>query len=142
MGKIVHTNQRERCAPKNGGTLIHSIGSGLAVFAIYYCTCAPTVTGEDSGEFITAAYHFGVPHPPGYPLWTILCGIWLKVFDFGVIAWRANIFSGVCMAIGVGVMASVLRRMGFRPVIAGAAAIAAGLADAVWSQSTITEVYT
>ena len=39
---------------------------------LYVYTLAPTVTLEDSGEFITAAYHLGVPHPPGYPLWCLI----------------------------------------------------------------------
>src|SRR5271155_1787630 len=30
---------------------------------------SPEVTLEDSGELVTGAFNFGVPHPPGYPLW-------------------------------------------------------------------------
>ncbi len=30
------------------------------------------IVGGDSGDLITAAYLFGVPHPPGYPLYTFL----------------------------------------------------------------------
>ncbi|MCL5269577.1 MAG: DUF2723 domain-containing protein, partial [bacterium] len=52
--------------------------SGLAAFGIalglYVRTMAPTVTLEDSGEFIAAAYCLGVAHPPGYPLWCLLAG--------------------------------------------------------------------
>ena len=31
-------------------------------------TLAPEVTLQDSGELVTGAFTFGVPHPPGYPL--------------------------------------------------------------------------
>jgi hypothetical protein len=33
---------------------------------------APSETLEDSGELVTAAHNLGVPHPPGYPIWTVL----------------------------------------------------------------------
>ena len=39
---------------------------------VYLITLAPTVTSEDSGELIAAAYTWGVAHPPGYPLWCII----------------------------------------------------------------------
>src|SRR5262245_35562775 len=71
----------------------HILGAAapaLIVFTVYCVTLAPTVTGEDSGELITAAYFFGVPHPPGYPLWTMLCGAWTHLLPIGSIAWRAN----------------------------------------------------
>lgn len=53
------------------------LGVFFGSLGLYLFTLAPTVTGEDSGEFIAAAYGHGVAHPPGYPLWTLLamwCG--------------------------------------------------------------------
>src|ERR1700674_2104153 len=41
---------------------------------LYYM--APEVTMEDSGELVTGAFNFGVPHPPGYPLWAFLGWVW------------------------------------------------------------------
>ena len=32
---------------------------------------APDVTLEDSGELSVGSYYAGVPHPPGYPVWTL-----------------------------------------------------------------------
>ncbi|MCB9854684.1 MAG: DUF2723 domain-containing protein [Phycisphaerales bacterium] len=115
---------------------------GLIALVVFVFTLAPTVTGEDAGELITAAYYFGVPHPPGYPLWTILCGIWVNLFPIGNVAWRANLFSAICMAACVQVMAGALMRMGFRRWPAGLAATLMGLGATVWSQSVIAEVYT
>lgn len=122
--------------------LVLHLWPSFFVLCIYIFTLAPTVTGEDSGELIAAAYYFGVPHPPGYPLWTILCGIFTHLIPVGSIAWRANLFSAVCSAAAVQIMYFVLRQMRFRPFCAGCAAAACGFATAVWSQSVITEVYT
>ena len=127
---------------RHAGQLFLATWPGLLVLGVYVATLAPSVTGEDGGELITAAYHFGVPHPPGYPLWTILCGVWTHIIPFGTVAWRANLFSAMCMAGAMGVMFQSLKQMRFRPMVAGSAAAACGLGTAVWSQSVIAEVYT
>ena len=44
----------------------------LLVFLGYYWTLAPDLTLEDSGELAVGSFYAGVPHPPGYPVWTIL----------------------------------------------------------------------
>ena len=54
------------------GDWIWSGALGLAIFAIYFMTLAPTVPGGDSGEFITVAITSGVAHPSGYPTFTLL----------------------------------------------------------------------
>lgn len=129
----------------------------LSLF-IYVYTLAPSVTLEDSGEFITAAVHFGVPHPPGYPLWTI--GTWLlsNFFPYGNVAWRVNLFSAICGALANGLLTLLVshssRWIGARihtsiPLIQRASfwcSIASGmiiaLSDVMWSQAVIAEVYT
>ena len=44
----------------------------LGSLLVYVFSLPPSVTLEDSGELIVAADHLGIPHPPGYPLWTLL----------------------------------------------------------------------
>ena len=41
------------------------------VFTFYLLTLAPELTLEDSGELVTGAFYAGIPHPPGYPVWSI-----------------------------------------------------------------------
>jgi hypothetical protein len=43
------------------------LASALPAFALYLATLAPTVTPEDSGELITAAYTLGIAHPRATP---------------------------------------------------------------------------
>ncbi len=58
----------------------------LIAFGVYFYTMAPTVTLEDSGELAVASDYLGVPHPPGYPIWTLLTWLlqwvfhWVKYF--------------------------------------------------------------
>jgi tetratricopeptide (TPR) repeat protein len=127
--------------------------TGLVAFALYAWTAAPNVTLLDSGEFIVAAQHFGVPHPTGYPLWTLLAWIFL-LLPLGNAAWEVAIFSGVCAALAVG-LATALASSSLRWLIGEALDRWRGLATIVsvtcgllfafsfsmWSQATIAEVY-
>src|ERR1051325_1168418 len=59
----------------------------VIVFIGYYYTVAPDVTLEDSGELAVGSYYAGVPHPPGYPVWTIYTWLFTVLFPFSNIAW-------------------------------------------------------
>jgi tetratricopeptide (TPR) repeat protein len=129
--------------------------AALISFAVYAWTAAPNVTLLDSGEFIVASANFGVPHPTGYPLWTILS--WLfHLLPLGNAAWEINIFSGVCGALAVGLCAALLcniQRWCFEQTLTGllawlpacvslAFSLMLAFSESMWSQAVIAEVYT
>src|ERR1700733_1090709 len=70
----------------------------FVTLGVYIATLAPTVTLEDSGELITAATKFGVPHPPGYPTWTMSGFLISHLVPFGSLAWRVNLQSAIFAA--------------------------------------------
>lgn len=133
----------------------------VVTFAGYFYTLQPSVGLEDSGEFLTAAHHLGVPHPPGYPIWTILAFIWQFLVPFGNIAWRINLMSAVFGSVAVGLAALIISktghlmgaRVGFLraldPALVNVFVLAASVSAALmlafspvmWSQAIITEVY-
>ncbi len=129
------------------------LAAGLS-FCVYFLTTAPSVTLLDSGEFITAGQQFGVPHPTGYPLWTMLA--WLfHLLPLGNAAWEINLLSGVLGALAVGIAASLCRSSicwlfpgeSHRPFgLASVSALSSSLLFAfslsMWSQAVITEIYT
>jgi hypothetical protein len=78
----------------------------LSNLVLYLLTLAPTVTLEDSGELIAAAYSLGVAHPPGYPIFCIV-GKLFTLLPLGSVAWRVNLMSAVFTALGTGVAAWV-----------------------------------
>lgn len=51
----------------------------LVSLATYLLTLTPTVDFIDSGEFAAAAHTLGIPHPTGYPLFTLLGNLWLRL---------------------------------------------------------------
>jgi hypothetical protein len=94
-------------------------GVAAAALLVFVRTLAPTVTADDSGELIAAAWHFGIPHPPGYPLWTMLCGGFVHLLQIGSVAWRANLFSAMCCAAASAVVYGAIRELPIsRPVAA------------------------
>ncbi len=132
---------------------------GLIAFAVYVYTLAPNVTLEDSGEFITAAMHFGVPHPPGYPSWSLLSWLFATLIPFGNVAWRVNLVSAVCGGLSIGIFCLLMIHSsrwlmrGIRgassaaidrlaPVGAAVGSLSLAFSDVMWSQSVIAEVYT
>lgn len=140
----------------------------LATFAFYVATLAPTVTLEDSGELAVASDYLGVPHPPGYPIWTLLTWFfqwifhWVTYFGQPNPAWSVGLLSAVSGALACGMLAllvcrsgaDMLRRMKHETEVLGRATedllcwfggVTGGLLFAVssvlWSQSVIVEVY-
>ncbi|HEY5706717.1 MAG TPA: DUF2723 domain-containing protein [Terrimicrobiaceae bacterium] len=133
---------------------ITGLVSAILSFAVYAWSAAPNVTLLDSGEFLVAAQHFGVPHPTGYPLWTFLNWLFL-LLSLGNAAWEVAIFSGLCAAAAVGLCATLLcsvqrwcygeRLSGgakFLPqIVAIAFSLTLAFSQSMWSQAVIAEVY-
>ncbi len=73
---------------------------GLAL-AVYGLTAPPGLTwanaSADGGDLITAALTLGVPHPGGYPTWTLLAALFGQL-PVGAMAWRATLLSMVSAA--------------------------------------------
>jgi tetratricopeptide (TPR) repeat protein len=80
------------------------------VWVIYFICLAPQVTLEDSGELCTASYYAGIPHPPGYPFWTIYTWLWTVLVPFKNIAWRVALAEASTAAMSCGVLALMVSR--------------------------------
>ena len=120
-----------------------ALGAGLAMFLVYAATLAPGVTFWDSGEFIAAAHSFGIPHPPGTPVFIIALKAWAALLGFLSFARATNLFSACCTASAVAMTVLWLARTkSALPLSASvAAAITAGAMSSVWQNATETEVY-
>src|SRR5947208_6614355 len=82
----------------------------LVVFIGYYLTLAPDLTLEDSGELAVGSFYAGVPHPPGYPVWTIFTWLFTVLFPVANIAYRVAIASAVSGALASGFLALMVSR--------------------------------
>ncbi len=136
---------------------------------VYTLTLQPTLGLEDSGELIVASDYLGVPHPPGYPIWSLLTWFFQWVFHKVTFhgqpnpAWAVNWFSAVSGAAACGILAMLISRSGMdllrslkkestvlgentERLFCAAAGISGGLllafGQGMWSQAVIAEVYT
>lgn len=137
--------------------------TGVA-FVVYALSLGPSVGLEDAGELATAADVLGVPHPPGYPLWTMASWVFCRLFGWVTWqgwpnpAWAVAFASAVAGALAAGVTALLVARSG-RDLLAEAtgrrdmgtdaagwcggvaAALAFAFSPVMWSQAVIVEVY-
>lgn len=122
------------------GSLVALVVSTVA-FAVYVRTLAPSIQYGDSPELTVAVYQLGVPHPTGYPLYTLVGHLLMRLLPFLSPAYCLNLFSALCAAAAVGVVTLV----GLSVVRSRAASLVAALLLAFsltfWSQAVITEVY-
>lgn len=114
--------------------------AAVIALAVYVATLAPTVSGEDSGELIAAAYTLGVPHPPGYPLWCLM-GKLFTCIPRGSVAWRVNLSSAAFAAGSVFLVALLVIHLTRNRVAAFGAALALAFSFEFWEQAVIAEVY-
>ena len=93
---------------------VTTLVSGL----VYFLTLAPTVTLEDSGELAVASDWLGVPHPPGYPIWTLVTWFFQWIFHWVTYnghpnpAWGVGLASAVSGALACGLLALLISRSG------------------------------
>lgn len=147
---------------------IACLATFFIALTVYVLTLQPTVGLEDSGELVVASDYLGVPHPPGYPIWTLLTWFFQWVFHSVTFhghpnpAWAVNLFSAVAGAAACGVLAMLISRSGVdllrsltkvssmlgektERLFSATAGIAGGLllafSQGMWSQSVIAEVY-
>ena len=82
-------------------TLLVGLALWLGSLALYLSTLAPTLTwgfeekGVDGGELLAAASTWGIPHPPGYPTYTILLRSFATLVPVGDFAYRGNLLSAI-----------------------------------------------
>ena len=133
----------------------------VVVFVGYYITLAPNLTLEDSGELAVGSFYAGIPHPPGYPIWTMYTWLWTVLLPVLNIAWRVGMASAFAGALSCGLLAFLVSR-GSSMMIEGIAdlkdfdrrwenaicvvsgfvsGLLLGFNGFMWSQSVIVEVY-
>ncbi|MFM7100477.1 MAG: protein O-mannosyl-transferase family, partial [Verrucomicrobiota bacterium] len=134
----------------------------LVALGGYLFTIAPDLTLEDSGELAVGSMYAGVPHPPGYPVWTLYTWLFTKLLPFSNIAWRVAVSSAVAAALSAGIVGLLVSRGSsmilesidqFKDIdrrwenpiclVSGlVAGLLVGFNGFIWSQAVIVEVYT
>ena len=123
----------------------------LAVLGLYLVTLSPTTALWDASEYIAAAYTFGLPHPPGNPLFVIVGRVVSILPVAPNVAMRINMLAAVSSAVAAAVWYLVAHRVARRAglgvvvtrIAAGLSTLIGATAFTVWNQSVVNEkVYT
>ncbi len=118
-----------------------SAGIFLFAFAFYLHGAAPTVTTGDSGEFITAARTLAIPHPPGFPIYTVFARLFSDLIPWGNSAYRMNLFSSACAALAIALLAAFLIQQGIALPIVVVGGILLLQSSQVMAIASTTEVF-
>lgn len=112
----------------------------LIAFALYVFTLAPGLQPADGGEFQLVAARFGVAHPPGYPLYSFLGGLFVRVPLGPNPAWRLNLFSAVTAAATLALVSHTGRRITGSATAGLLAALTLGSATTFWATATTASI--
>ncbi|MDR3710029.1 MAG: DUF2723 domain-containing protein [Capsulimonadaceae bacterium] len=118
------------------GAILFCIALGLYVY-----TLCPTIFADDCGEIATAAATGGVIHPPGYPLYCLLGGLFVHALPFGEPAYRLGLLSAICAASATLLVFFLCRDLGAGKRWSCVAALALAFSDSLWMQATKVETY-
>ncbi|HJQ99683.1 MAG TPA: DUF2723 domain-containing protein [Candidatus Polarisedimenticolaceae bacterium] len=142
---MLHGSHSRGESPAAGGARLSDRRLAASVFfgalLVYALTAARTITFGDSGELIAASWRFGIAHPPGYPLYTLLLGAVLHALPIGEPALRTTLMSAVTAAAASAVVAVSARAIAGSTLSGIAAAGIFATSSVVWSTATETEVY-
>lgn len=84
------------------------VGVGSFLLFLFFQTTG--IYGGDSGDLVTAAATFGIPHPPGYPLYTFL-GYVVSRLPLSSVAWRVGLLSSLAHAATIAIVYSLVRKL-------------------------------
>jgi hypothetical protein len=81
----------------------------------------------------------GIAHPTGYPTYLLLAHF-AELVPLGSVAFRANVLSAVFVALALATVLLIEVRLGVRPILAAAGALALGAVGTIWAAATVAEV--
>ncbi|HET7294207.1 MAG TPA: DUF2723 domain-containing protein [Vicinamibacteria bacterium] len=127
-------------APSRRDAALAALAFAIAL-GVYLRTLYPGLNGiGDTPKFQFVGKVLGTPHPPGYPVYTLLGWLFAQL-PFGNLAWRINLLSALAASLAVALAFLLTRRLGARAPCALAAALCLATGPVFWSQATLAEVY-
>ena len=123
------------------GDALLALALGLFSLALFARTACPSLYVGDCPEIAGAAATYGVPHPPGYPLFTLLTGSLIRLAPALDPAYLANLAVGLYGALAVSLLTLLVRRLGLTRGAAIFAALSLTTGRTFWSQCVAAEVY-
>jgi len=114
----------------------------VILMVVYSVTLLPgTGNNCDTAKFQFVGKVLGTPHPPGFPTYLFLNHLFLSLFPFGTLAYKANLLSALFSAISSLFFFFLLKHcFKLKNSSAFITALTFGLTYTLWSQSIVAEV--
>lgn len=123
----------------------------ISAFIVYLKHLAPSIFTGDSADATIASYVLGIPHPPGFPVYTWFGHIFTFI-PIGDTAYRVNLMSAFFGALVIPVVYMIIRSIaprtkgGLKDFASRCGSIIGAISFAFsihyWAQAEIAEVYT
>ena len=146
MGDIQYAIGRDAAAKRYDTLFLIALVVALLAALVFITTTPGTIHADDSGETVTGCYRLDVPHPPGYPLFSLL-GRPFCFLPLGSLAWRVNLLAVLLGAATVFLLVPLVVRLSeclnlggvsgrYAALLAGGAALLLAFSRNFWLQST------
>lgn len=112
----------------------------LAGLLLYLANQTKSIYGGDGGDLVTAALVGGIPHPPGYPLYTFL-GFLLTRISLFTPAYRVGFLSSISSILTLIVFFMILKLFVKNQLIALVTVLTLGTTYLFWLYSIVPEVF-
>ena len=137
-GSGTRTTDHGKSKPASWAWAAVIFGTQLLVYA---GTLFPSIPGGDATELIFNGCQLSVPHPPGYPLFTILEWIAMNVIPVGSLAYRANFVAAIFGALASSFIFLTVTEITENIVGGVVASVLFGSGKLVWFYSIQAEVF-
>jgi hypothetical protein len=112
----------------------------LLTLLVLLTTVAPSIHTSDSPELTSAAITLGIPHAPGYPLYTLIAHV-VTYIPFGDTAFRLNLLSVFATALCAPMLFRLLYKLVEGWLIAVGTTLIVIWSSSIWSNGLVAEVY-
>jgi hypothetical protein len=111
------------------------------VCIVLFSLSARFIFGGDSAEFSAIAHTWSIPHPPGYPLYSLLLNSVTRLISIGTIPWRASLLSSIPTVLTSYLLFKILTHIKIRKGVALLASLLYIVLFPVWEYSLVPEVF-
>lgn len=120
------------------------IGTIVLIFitgTVYLYNQVKTIYGGDGGDLVSAIATFGIPHPPGYPLYTFIGVVLKTIIPVGTLAWKIAFLSSVPGILTVIFLYKILKLLTGKTFIPLIITLTYAFVYPIWLYSEVVEVF-
>ncbi|OGD85303.1 hypothetical protein A2164_02930 [Candidatus Curtissbacteria bacterium RBG_13_35_7] len=121
---------------------IFGILAFLLPLSLYIKTLASTYIPVDSAEFTLCMKYWGICHPPGFPLYILVGKIFIDVFPFGSLIYKANLLSAIFGSATILVVYLTLTRLKVHQLMALLISLVLSVNATFWEYSVVADIFT